>query len=570
MSRLSRSLATVIVVLLAFACGAAATFGVWHFDGRLKDIPPAPASAVAREHFACLSYTPYRDGQSPFVKDFVVPPAQIEEDMAFLAKYTDCVRTYSTGQGLDKVVPIAAKYGIKVMLGAWIGSDEKDNAREVKTLIALANAYPKTVSSVIVGNEVLLRRDQTRGQLDAYIRQVKAAVPVPVTYADVWEFWLRNPQLAKNVDFISVHMLPYWEDQPIAVPGALKHVRAVLARVKAAFPGRTIFVGEIGWPSMGRMRQDARPSLSDETRFIREFIGVSQSFGVGYNLIEAFDQKWKRASEGTVGGHWGIFDSERRPKVTLTGPVSDDPFWRSYWQTGVILGGVLLAFALFRREGRAARYPWLFAAGFLAACAGSGIEAQSVYVENTARTTMDWIGAGGGIALSALAAFLALDVLLDRAQGVPLPQRAPTDAVLESVVKRRFPLSRGFLLGAVETLVLTFGLAAALALLTDGRYRDFPTFVYLVPAVSFTVLRISGCVTPTKGERAAYLMTMVLAIVAVGTVINETIRNTQALGWAATALVLSAPWLWDLVRTVQSRARAISPSTSPSEAGSAL
>ena len=192
------------LALVAFICGAVVAFVGWRFEGRLKDVPPAPAGGLVDGKFACLSYAPYRDGQSPFNEAFVVPPSQIDEDLAILATHTACVRTYSTNQGLSEVVPLARRHGLKVLLGAWIGTELPKNEREVESVIRLANAYPETVTAVIVGNEVLLRRDQSADRLDSYIRRVKAAVKVPVTYADVWEFWLRNPRLADDVDFIKI------------------------------------------------------------------------------------------------------------------------------------------------------------------------------------------------------------------------------------------------------------------------------------------------------------------------------------------------------------------------------
>ena len=69
---------------------------------------------------------------------------------------------------------------------------------------------------MVVGNEVLLRGEMAANDLADTIRAVKARVKVPVTYADVWEFWLRNRELAAAADFITIHILPYWEDFPIA------------------------------------------------------------------------------------------------------------------------------------------------------------------------------------------------------------------------------------------------------------------------------------------------------------------------------------------------------------------
>ena len=40
---------------------------------------------------------------------FIVPPAQIVEDLAQLAKVTDCIRTYSTANGLDRIPEFGAR-----------------------------------------------------------------------------------------------------------------------------------------------------------------------------------------------------------------------------------------------------------------------------------------------------------------------------------------------------------------------------------------------------------------------------------------------------------------------------
>ncbi len=105
--------------------------------------------------------------------------------------------------------------------------------------------------AVIVGNEVLLRRELPEAALRAYLERIRAATALPVTYADVWEFWLRHPSLAQAVSFITIHILPYWEDNPVGIEDAVPHVQQVYRRVRAAFPGQEILIGETGWPSEG-------------------------------------------------------------------------------------------------------------------------------------------------------------------------------------------------------------------------------------------------------------------------------------------------------------------------------
>jgi glucan 1,3-beta-glucosidase len=74
--------------------------------------------------------------------------------------------------------------------------------------LALTEAYPDTIRALIVGNEVLLRREQPPEALAALLREAQARSKVPVTYADVWEFWVKAPELAPLVDIVTVHILP--------------------------------------------------------------------------------------------------------------------------------------------------------------------------------------------------------------------------------------------------------------------------------------------------------------------------------------------------------------------------
>ena len=238
----------------------------------------------------------------------MISAAQIEQDLAQLAQLTDCVRVYSTDYGLDQIAGIAARHGLKVLQGLWLSSSPAKNKEQIESAVALANRYPGTIRAVVVGNEVLLRGEMAANDLADTIRAVKARVKVPVTYADVWEFWLRNRDVAAAVDFVTIHILPYWEDFPIAADKAAAHVDAIRQRVVAAFPGKEMLIGEVGWPSAGRMREGALPSPANQARVIQDVLALAQRENFHVNLIEAYDAPWKRALEGTVGGHWGLID----------------------------------------------------------------------------------------------------------------------------------------------------------------------------------------------------------------------------------------------------------------------
>src|SRR5262249_27670462 len=159
--------------------------------------------------------------------------------------------------------------------------------------LRLARYHPNAVQAIIVGNEVLLRGELGPDRLKQYLAEVRARSGLPVTYADVWEFWLKAPELAPAVDFITIHILPYWEDIPIPAKDGVEHIREVRGKVVQAFPGKEILIGEVGWPSGGRMREGALPSRANQALVLEGVVEAARQEGWKINLIEAFDQPWK-------------------------------------------------------------------------------------------------------------------------------------------------------------------------------------------------------------------------------------------------------------------------------------
>src|ERR1700743_2795321 len=198
------SLRTPLALLLISLSAIAAA---WWWLATPITLARAPIDPQAK--LLCVSYAPFRGAQSPLDPSTFIPAAQIQEDLTELAKISNCVRTYSIENGLDQVPAIAGKVGLKVMQGIWLGSDRAKNFAQISTAIRLTKENPGVITSLVVGNEVLLRGEMTINDLADIIRSVKAQVTVPVTYADVWEYWLRNNQLKDVVDFVTIHILPY-------------------------------------------------------------------------------------------------------------------------------------------------------------------------------------------------------------------------------------------------------------------------------------------------------------------------------------------------------------------------
>ena len=316
--------------------------GVWWWIAQPINLSRPPIDASTR--LDCVSYAPFRGQQNPLNPALRVPAQQIAEDLAQLSRITDCVRTYSVDNGLDQVPALAAKAGLKVIHGIWLSNDRLKNRQQIDASVALAKEYPGVITAIVVGNEVLLRGEMTATDLAGYIRSVKAQVTgIPVTYADVWEYWLRHREIYEAVDFITIHILPYWEDFPIRARYAAAHVDSIRKRVAVAFPAKEILIGETGWPSAGRMREGALPSRTNQARVVSEVLELARREKYRVNLIEAYDQPWKRQLEGTVGGYWGLFDADQRALKYPPGQaINNYPAWK--WQMGAGLAYCTLVF----------------------------------------------------------------------------------------------------------------------------------------------------------------------------------------------------------------------------------
>jgi glucan 1,3-beta-glucosidase len=166
---------------------------VWWWLATPISLPRAPIDPDAK--LQCVSYAPFRGTQTPLQPTTHVSAEQIAQDLAQLAKISDCVRTYSIENGLDQVPALAGKVGLKVIQGIWLGSNRLKNLAQISTAVRLTKENPGVITALVVGNEVLLRGEMTTNDLAATIRSVKSQVAVPVTYADVWEYWLRNREV---------------------------------------------------------------------------------------------------------------------------------------------------------------------------------------------------------------------------------------------------------------------------------------------------------------------------------------------------------------------------------------
>jgi glucan 1,3-beta-glucosidase len=526
------------LLLLAAVFAVIAAF--WWQVGAPVPMPPSPLAAG--EKIPCVSYAPFRRGQSPFTENIVIPASQIDEDFEHLAKVTGCIRTYAVDQGLEQVPVLAKKHGLKVILGMWLGREAPKNAAQIEAGISLANRYPDVIRMLVIGNEALLRGEISGEDLGDILKSVKARVTVPTTYADVWEFWVRHKELAEFVDIVTVHILPYWEDHPVPAAEAGIHVGAIRKEVGEIFAGKPILIGETGWPSEGRMRWGARATPADQARVLHDLLDLKKSSGFDVNLIEAFDQPWKRLLEGTVGGYWGLLDADtREPKFHWGEPVSNYPNWRAQGVLGAALALAIFAAAFVSARGRDVPAGRWIAVAIVAAAAGSAI-GLAVH--------MHAIGARTPFELGRAVVYLVLSVAGPVIAAAALIQcTAPVS--FAALMGRSVSNSRlGTWLGGLLAAVAVLAVYLSLGLVFDPRYREFATSTLIGPAAGFALLTLFA--PRTGGVLSERVFAAVLTVSAIVIVIQEKLLNWEALLFAGLLLILAGTLA--LARAGQERA----------------
>ncbi|HUC49970.1 MAG TPA: glycosyltransferase [Xanthobacteraceae bacterium] len=341
---------TVAAVLALVACVQA---GIWALLQRTETAPSFTGQ------LASVSYSPAPHSDHP-ENDPKPTPEKIRADLKALAPYTRAIRLYSSTDGSEMVPPIAAELGLKVTVGAWMGRDPKQNDKEILAALQLARHY-SNVNAIVVGNETLLRHDMSVDDLIAKIQQVKRSSPVPVTTAEGWDIWEQDQAkpLASAVDFISIHVLPYWGglDASKAVGEAIERYN----ELRKMYSGKRIVIGEFGWPTAGYNFKNANPGRTEQAMVIRDFVNWAKAYGVDYNIVDGIDQPWKTA-EGGVGQYWGLLDASRQPKFAWTGLVSESGYFEQ--ASFAVLLGLLLSLPILTIAGVTATQ-----AAMLAVCA---------------------------------------------------------------------------------------------------------------------------------------------------------------------------------------------------------
>jgi exo-beta-1,3-glucanase (GH17 family)/cellulose synthase/poly-beta-1,6-N-acetylglucosamine synthase-like glycosyltransferase len=322
----------VVAVLLFVTAAHAALWGVLQEKQSAPDFKGVLPS---------VSYAPFDGTGHPDVDN--IPTAEkIRADLSKLAPLTRAIRLYSSTGGVEMVPKIAAEFGLKVTVGAWIDKNAERNEREIAAAIDLAR-HNSNVIGVVVGNETIYRGEQKVDDLVELIKKVKKSVNIPVTTGEIWNIWRDNPKLGYSVDYIAAHVLPYWEN--FTDKQAVDQAVSMFQLLRDQFHGKRIQIAEFGWPSAGYNLRNAVPGPFEQASVLRNFVVRADAIGMDYNIVEAIDQPWK-FFEGGVGPYWGILNAAREPKFAWTGPIVNENYWKLALLA--VLVGVLMSLPILR------------------------------------------------------------------------------------------------------------------------------------------------------------------------------------------------------------------------------
>lgn len=295
-----------------------------------------------------ICYSGFREGQHPDRGDGAVNPSYEEtlEDLQILTSnsYFNMIRVYDSGENTETILKVIKENNIdlKVMLGIWLKAEisnhegcpwltepipqevlnqnKIDNSIEIKKGIELANQYSDIVLSVAVGNEALVSWNDHMVPVEnviTYVRKVKSEVEQEVTVADNYEWWAREgKELAKEVDFASIHVYPLWEGQDIDT--AMTYSVGNIAMVRDSLPGVRLVITEAGWATIASEFGE-RASEEKQKRYYNELMDWAEEMNYTVFFFEAFDEPWKGDPNNALGAekHWGIFNVDRTPKKVM-------------------------------------------------------------------------------------------------------------------------------------------------------------------------------------------------------------------------------------------------------------
>lgn len=225
--------------------------------------------------FPGMDYTPL-NAQYPDCMQ--VPPSQnnITRDMAVMSQLTNAVRLYGTDCNQTQMLihaidRLEIKDTMKIWLGVWLDSNDTTTQRQIdQTWKILDDHGCDYFKGIIIGNEVLYRKDLTAQQLLNHVTDFRKNITdhkckLPVAMADLGDNWTAD--MATKVDIVMSNVHPFfagvdvknaagwtwnfWQEHDVSLTASNNNIKQVIA--------------EVGWPSGGGKDCGGSPTCTSST-----------------------------------------------------------------------------------------------------------------------------------------------------------------------------------------------------------------------------------------------------------------------------------------------------------------
>ena len=291
--------------------------------------------------FPGMDYTPLN---TQYPDCLHVGPSQnnITRDLAVMSQLTNSVRLYGTDCNQTQMLihaidRLEIKDTMKIWLGVWLDKNDTTTERQIAQTWDILDDYGcDYFKGIIIGNEVLYRKDLTETELLGHITDFRKNISdhscqLPVAMADLGDNWTAD--MASKVDIVMSNVHPFFAGVDVSEAAAWtwNFWQTHDVSLTASQNGIHQVIAEVGWPSGGGTDCGAADTcaggsvagIDEMNQFMEDWVCPSLANGTEYFWFSAFDEPWKiqyNEKGKEWEDKWGLMDINRNLKSGLKIP----------------------------------------------------------------------------------------------------------------------------------------------------------------------------------------------------------------------------------------------------------
>lgn len=260
-----------------------------------------------------VSYSPYNDDSSCKTSD------EVYNDLSKIASFgISSIRVYGTDcNSISTIEPNAAKLGLKINQGFWIGPSGVDSidsgVQDLINWVKNENGGDWGLfTTLTIGNEAIYGGFVDGSTLLSKIKSVKntlrsAGWSGSVTTAEPPQSYIDFPDLCTDtdgIDYVGLNAHPYF-DANSAPADAGNFLLSQIEIAQSTCNNRNVQITETGYPSAGNTNGKAVPTKDNQATAIKSILSAMKNNCVLFTL---YDDKWKTPGPYNVEQNFGFID----------------------------------------------------------------------------------------------------------------------------------------------------------------------------------------------------------------------------------------------------------------------